>query len=278
MTNNREWWSKRKPSIAPNATDSLELRIRCLSASGKVFLLRTRSLWCLQYASLIVLCPCRHLQTLRPLRAADSRQPNILWRGCQRANPSPLSSKSAYFHHDNCTRHQLSFVLTPFCVSPSFFPAGPAGAFESESLGLEVHRAGNFLWHRSVGFVDIKVGSFASLQPGTCLQLAGCKSFEGASRGWTQKDEKSNYVEKNAEQWAPRQSFKRIFCSSILNTHLEGYQKPVNFFWPQAKGQMGPINHSAFVWIWVCLKIGYIPNYSHLISFNRDNDQQNHWV
>lgn len=91
--------------------------------------------------------------------------------------------KSAYFHHDNCTRHQLPFVLTPFCVSPSFFPAGPAGAFESESLGLEVHRAGNFLWHRSVGFVDIKVGSFASLQPGTCLQLAGCKSFEGASRG-----------------------------------------------------------------------------------------------
>ena len=28
--------------------------------------------------------------------------------------------------------------------------------------------------------------------------------------------------------------------------------------------------------MWVCLKIGYIPNYSHLI--NRDNDQQNHWV
>lgn len=132
------------------------------------------------------------LQTLRPLWAADSRQPNILWCGCQRANPSPLSSKSAYFHHDNCTRHQLPFVLTPFCVRPSFFPAG---AFESESLGLEVHRAGNFLWHRSVGFVDIKVGSFASLQPGTCLQLAGRKSLEGASRVWTQKDEKSNYVE-----------------------------------------------------------------------------------
>ena len=30
--------------------------------------------------------------------------------------------------------------------------------------------------------------------------------------------------------------------------------------------------------IWVFLKIGCIPNYSHLISFNRDNDQQNHWV
>lgn len=35
-----------------------------------------------------------------------------------------------------------------------------------QTLRLEVHRAGNFLWHRSVGFVDIKVGSFASLQPG----------------------------------------------------------------------------------------------------------------
>ena len=28
--------------------------------------------------------------------------------------------------------------------------------------------------------------------------------------------------------------------------------------------------------IWVCLKMGYIPNYSHL--YNRDNDQQNRWV
>ena len=27
---------------------------------------------------------------------------------------------------------------------------------------------------------------------------------------------------------------------------------------------------------WVCLKIGYIPN--EIAIFNRDNDQQNHWV
>jgi hypothetical protein len=28
--------------------------------------------------------------------------------------------------------------------------------------------------------------------------------------------------------------------------------------------------------IWVCLKIGYIPN--EIAIFHRDNDQQNHWV
>ena len=28
--------------------------------------------------------------------------------------------------------------------------------------------------------------------------------------------------------------------------------------------------------IWVCLKIGYIPNEKAI--FHRDNDQQNHWV
>ena len=36
--------------------------------------------------------------------------------------------------------------------------------------------------------------------------------------------------------------------------------------------------HSWAVWccIWVCLKIGYIPN--EIAIFHRDNDQQNHWV
>ena len=28
--------------------------------------------------------------------------------------------------------------------------------------------------------------------------------------------------------------------------------------------------------MWVCLKIGYIPN--EIAIFHRDNDQQNHWV
>ena len=37
-------------------------------------------------------------------------------------------------------------------------------------------------------------------------------------------------------------------------------------------GVVGFIDHG----IWVCLKMGYTPN--EIDIFNRDNDQQNHWV
>ena len=41
-------------------------------------------------------------------------------------------------------------------------------------------------------------------------------------------------------------------------------------------GETLGIRNRKQIYIWVCLKIGYIPN--EIAIFHRDNDQQNHWV
>ncbi|CAK8994035.1 unnamed protein product [Durusdinium trenchii] len=57
---------------------------------------------------------------------------------------------------------------TDTATEDSLWSIGIPVSFEmnDESLRLEVHRADNNLWHRSIGFVDVKAGQLWSLTPG----------------------------------------------------------------------------------------------------------------